>query len=124
MNILTEVTEVLTEILDIEDSRISPDAYLIRDLDVESIDLLELAVELNRRTGAEIIDDHVFLRKLREYVVESEENGLDAGDFLIEKYSFLSKKRVEEILADLEAGPVLKVRDIVSYLEWRQADES
>jgi acyl carrier protein len=124
MNIMNEVTEALAEILDIEDAGITPDTYLVRDLDAESIDLLELAVELNKRTRAEIVDDHLFLRRLREHLVESEANRLDAEDFLSEKYPFLSRPRLREILSDLDSGPVLKVRDLISYLKWRGADES
>ena len=124
MNILNEVTDALVEILDIDDSDVTPDTYLVRDLDAESIDLLELAVELNKRTEAEIVDDHLFLRRLREHLVESETDRRDPEAFLSEKYPFLSKRRLREILSDLEAGPVLKVGDLICYLKWRGVHES
>jgi hypothetical protein len=33
---------------------------------------------------------------------------------------FLTGTRLEEIVSDLEGGPTLKVKDLVSYIEWRQ----
>jgi len=121
MNLLSEVTKAITEILDIEKSSISEDTYLIQDLGAESIDLLELTVELNKRTGTEIVDDHLFMRRLREYLIEIEATHQDPETFLMEKYPFLSRQRVKDIISDLEGGPVLKVGDLVSYLKWQGA---
>ncbi|WP_034621515.1 acyl carrier protein [Desulfovermiculus halophilus] len=121
MSLLTEVTEAITEILDIEESSITEDTYLIRDLGAESIDLLELTVELNKRTGTEIVDDHLFMRRLREHLIEVEATHQNPEIFLMEKYPFLSRQRVKDIISDLEGGPVLKVGDLASYLNWKGA---
>ena len=123
MNILEEITEILAEILDIENHNISPETYLIRELGVESIDLLELAVALNSRFKIDVNDDEIFLRKLRQYITEAEQQNKDILQYLAENLPFLSRKRLEEIIADLEGGPTLKVKDLISYVE-RQCDEN
>lgn len=119
MDIFREIKEILTEILDVEASDITPETYLIRDLDAESIDLLELAVVLNSRFNVDIKDDEIFLRKLRLYIAEAEEQGKDVPRYLMEKTPFLTRGRLEAIIADLEGGPVLKVEDLVSYVAWQ-----
>lgn len=124
MNLMSEVSAALTEILDIEESSIAQDSYLIRDLGAESIDLLELSVELNKRTGTEIVDDHIFMRRLREHLIDVDSTHHDPEALLMEKYPFLSRKRVKDIFSDLDGGPVLKVQDLVSYLSWRNAHGS
>ncbi|MDL1968152.1 MAG: phosphopantetheine-binding protein [Deltaproteobacteria bacterium] len=123
MNILEEITEILAEILDIENHNISPETYLIRDLGVESIDLLELAVALNSIFKIDVNDDEIFLKKLRQYITEAEQQNKDILQYLAENLPFLSRKRLEEITADLEEGPTLKVEDLVSYVE-RQCYEN
>jgi len=117
LDILESIRELLSEILDIEPQEVTPDTYIIRDLGAESIDLLELAVSLNARFGIEVNDDEVFLLRLRDFVMEAEEQGINPADHLAEKLPFLSGDRVREILADLEGGPTLKVADLVSYVK-------
>lgn len=110
------IKEILAEILDAEPGEIMPETYLFRDLGVESIDLMEFAVTLNDQLGTEINEDTVFLRFLREHLAEAEQIGADKADFIAEKFSFLSQERIREILEDLDGGPVLKVKDIVTYI--------
>ena len=54
MNVLEKVTGTLADILDIEAHTIHSETYLIRELEAESIDLLELAVTLNSELQIEI----------------------------------------------------------------------
>ena len=84
----------------------------------ESIDLLELAVSLNARFKVNVNDGEIFLTKLREYIIEAEEEGLDVVLHLLKMLPFLTKKRIKEIVADLEGEPTLKVKDLASYIEW------
>jgi len=121
MDIFGEIKEILTEILDIEDLAITENTYVIRELGAESIDLLELAVALNSRFNVDIKDDEIFLRTLRLYITEAKEHGKDIMQYLLHKFPFLAESRIEEILSDLEGGPVLKVEDLVSYVSWRRA---
>ena len=119
MNIFKQIKKILIEILDIEDREITPETYVIRDLDAESIDLLELAVALNSEFNIEVKDDEIFLRTLRLYITEAKEQGKNTVQYLMEKFPFLTKSRMEEILSDLEEGPTLKVKDLISYVSWR-----
>lgn len=119
MEILSKIQEILAEILDIKDQEITPETYVIRDLDAESIDLLELAVALNSEFNIEVKDDELFLRTFRFYMTEAEEQGSDTVQYLVGKFPFLTEERVKDIISDLEGGPTLKVKDLISYVAWR-----
>lgn len=116
MDILEEITKILADILDIEGREITPETYLIRELGAESIDLLELSVAINARFQIEVNDDELFLRTMRLHLRTAAEEGKDAVGYLAEKYPALTVARVAEILADMGGGPVLRVKDIVSYI--------
>ncbi|MBU2521737.1 MAG: hypothetical protein KKD50_05860 [Proteobacteria bacterium] len=117
MDILEEITKILSDILDIDDRNISPETYLIRELGAESIDLLELAVALNSRFKIDVNDDEIFLRKLRQYITKAGQQNKDILQYLAEKIPFLTRKRLEDIITDLEGGPTLKVKDLAAYVE-------
>ena len=117
MDILEEIKKILVEILDIENHIITPETYLIRKLGAESIDLLELAVAINSRFNIDVNDDEIFLRKLRQYITEAEQQNKNILRYLAKNLPFLSRKRLEEIIADLEEGPTLKVKDLIAYVE-------
>lgn len=119
MDILQKITEALAEILDVNARNIGPDTYLIRDLEAESIDLLELAVVLNAEFQIEVDDDEIFLKTLRIYLDEPKTSPEDMGEYLMEKFPYLTRERIREILDDLAKGPVLKVKDLVSYINWK-----
>jgi len=118
MDVLAEITIILADILDIEGREITPETYLIRELGAESIDLLELSVAINARFQIEVNDDELFLRTLRLHLRTAEQEGKDAVGYLAEKYPALTVARVAEILADMGGGPVLRVKDVVSYIDW------
>ena len=119
MDILGEIKKILAEILDIEDRDITPETYMIRDLDAESIDLLELAVSLNSTFNVEIIDDEIYLRMFRLHIMDAEQRGDVSVRYLSEKFPCQNERRVTEIIGDLQAGPTLKVKDLVSYISWQ-----
>jgi acyl carrier protein len=119
MDVLNKVIDALADILDVNPDAIGPDTYLIRDLEAESIDLLELAVVLNAEFQIEIDDDEIFLRTLRIYLDDPKSRPEDMGQYLMEKYPYLTRERIREILTDLPDGPVLKVKDLVSYIDWK-----
>ncbi len=106
MEIFEETRNILAEILDLEGREITPESYLIRDLGAESIDLLELAAALNARFGIEVNESDIFMKDIR--------NSLKA-----ETIPFLTEQRVGEIAADLDYGPVVKVKDLISYVSWQ-----
>lgn len=108
MDIFEEIKNILAEILDIEAKEVTPESCLIRELGAESIDFLELAATLNARFRIEINEEDVFLR--------------DAGNRLQQAgkvaFPFLTDERRREIAAN-PGSPVLKVKDLVSYVAWR-----
>jgi len=116
MEILTELQNILADLLDIEAEEIQPDTYVIRDLEVESIDLLELAVLLNSKFKLKVDDNQAFLLEIRYQLHrQKRRNQLEV---LQEVYPHIPLIRCEEIVADLQNGPVLKTKDIISYLEF------
>lgn len=124
MDILEEIRKILTEILDIEGREITPETYVLRELGAESIDLLELAVAINARFLIEVNDDDIFLKTLRLHLQKAKEEEIAAAGYLAAKYPALTAARIEEILADLNRGPVLKVKDIQNYIEWQKKNKS
>ena len=114
-----QVRDILAELLDVEAVEITPASYLVRDLGLESIDFLELAVALNQRFKVPVHDDTIFLRNLRLSVMRAQETGMDALECLKMDFGFLSDERLDQILAQLEAGPAIQVQDLVSYIQWQ-----
>ena len=119
MDILEEIKKNLAEILDIENNIITPETYLIRELGAESIDLLELAIAINSGFNIDVNDDKIFLRKLRDYITEAEQQNKNILQYLAKNLPFLSRKRLEEIITDLKSGPTLKVKDLISYIDFQ-----
>jgi acyl carrier protein len=117
MDILKEIKKILAEILDIENHIITPETYLIRELGAESIDLLELAIAINSGFNIDVNDDAIFLRKLRDYITEAEQQNKNILQYLAKNLPFLSRKRLEEMITDLKSGPTLKVKDLISYID-------
>jgi len=116
MDTLTEIKKILTELLDLEKTDISPDTYLIKDLGAESIDLLEIAVTINSRFGIPVKDDDIFLTRFRQYLQEAEQQKEDYVLYIAEKYPFLTKGRIEEIANRTSEGPQLSVKDLMAYV--------
>lgn len=122
LGLFEDIREILIELLDVEAQEVTPRSYLVRDLGVESIDFLELAVALNERFKIEVNDDTVFLRNLRLHLSKASESQADPLEFLKGPYAFLAVDRLQEMLSDLDGGPVLQVRDLVSYVQWQMTD--
>ncbi len=113
------IREILMELLDLEAGAIQLESYLVRDLGVESIDFLELAVALNERFKIPVHDDTVFLRNLRLHLAEAEVAGQPPLEFLKQIYGYLSEQRLAQIVSDLDGGPVIQVQDLVGYVRWQ-----
>ena len=117
--IYQDIVVTLCEILDLEAEDIKAESYLIQELGAESIDLLELAVTFADQFNTTIKDEDIFLKSLRVDLKTAQEKGTRPFDILTEKYPFLSSVRIKEIIAELveiEAGPILKVKDLVAYI--------
>ena len=57
--ILTRVRQILVESFELEPDDVRPDAHLIDDLDLDSIDAIDLAVSLEEETGLDVSEDEL-----------------------------------------------------------------
>ena len=117
MNPFPTICSILAEILDLDPADITPDTYVIRSLKAESIDLLEIGVAMQHQLGIAVDDDSLFLKNVRIVLARAERSGTEPLSALRAEFPHLSEDRLAEILADLSAGPVLQVRDLVSYAQ-------
>ncbi len=118
MEMYDSIKEIVVDILDVDPDEITPETYLVRELNAESIDMMELAVVLADQMEVEVDEEVIFLRYLRDYLAEAKEIGINSSSMIAEKYPFLSPERIEDILGDLDDGPVLQIKDIVAYIEY------
>ncbi len=120
MDILKTLCEIIMEIMDVEGQTITAETYLVRELGAESIDLLELSVSINHHFHIAVKDDDIFLRNFRLFLVEAERLEKEPTSYLQERFPFLSAERIMEILTDLETGPAIKIKDLVSYIAFQR----
>lgn len=111
------ISAILAEILDLDQSEIQPGTYVLRELQAESIDLLEIGVAIQHRLGIAVVDDILFLKTVRLILARAKKGEGDSGAALAEAFPHLSRTRFDAILVDLDGGPVLQVRDLVDYVD-------
>ncbi|OPY13144.1 MAG: Acyl carrier protein [Syntrophus sp. PtaB.Bin001] len=122
MDLLNEIRAILVEILDLEEALIKEETRLRKDLDIESIDMLELALSFSSRFGIEVDEDDIFLQRVPLLIEEAQQEGRDVFAFLSDCIPFLPGERIREIVAEGQADP--KVRDLMDYIAWRLAKAS
>ncbi|BDV01303.1 acyl carrier protein [Thermodesulfomicrobium sp. WS] len=110
-----EIIRIIADIMDQDPHTITPATYLVRDLGAQSIDLLEIGVAMQQRLGIPVQDDTLFLRDLRLVLLRAADEKTAPEAALAQRYPHLSPARISAILADLDAGPVLQVADLVAY---------
>ena len=120
MNPFPIIRLILAEILDLDADQISPETYVIRTLKAESIDLLEIGVAMQHRLHIDVDDDLLFLKNVRTVLNRAEREAKNPLHALKSQYPHLSENRLQHILADLPAGPVLRVEDLVAYATFRE----
>lgn len=118
MNITLKLYELIEEVLDVDASELKQEDYLVRDLGAESIDLLELSISLNSEFNINAVDNDVFLQDLRPVLTASDPDESSRLKSITTRYPHISSDRANEILSDLNAGPVLKIKDIESYIKY------
>jgi acyl carrier protein len=118
MDTLYEIKKILIELLDLDDVEMTPETLLIQELGTESIDLLELAVAINSRFKITVKDDEIFLTRFRLYITEAEQHGKDKTLYIAQKYPFLTEGRIVEIIEHISEGPQLKIKDLISYINY------
>jgi len=55
--VFDKIKEIIAELLDVEDEKITPEARFREDLEADSLDLVELIMEFEERFGGEISDE-------------------------------------------------------------------
>jgi acyl carrier protein len=67
--VLQRVTEVLEQLFEIDPDTVKPEARLYEDLDIDSIDAVDLVIELKKITGRKIQpDDFKSVRTVEDIV--------------------------------------------------------
>lgn len=118
MDTFNEIKKILVELLDLEDAEMTSETFLIQELGAESIDLLELAVAINSRFKISVKDDEIFLTRFRLYLKEAVQHGKDKTLYTAQKYPFLTEGRIVEIIEHISEGPQLKIKDLISYINY------
>lgn len=54
-----ELKALIVETLDIEEEKITPEASLYDDLDIDSLDAMELSMAIEEKCGINIMDDDI-----------------------------------------------------------------
>ena len=119
--IFNQLKEIICDLLDVENDEVTTDTFIIRELEAESIDLMELAIEIKkdffkRQDSNSMSSDVIFLKNLRVDIIKFKSEDLEIKVELKKKYSHLSYERIEEILLELNKGPILKVSDVRDYI--------
>lgn len=67
--IYQRVVSVLEELFEIDAQQVTPDSQLYQDLDIDSIDAVDLVVELKKITGKKVLpDDFKSVRTVQDVV--------------------------------------------------------
>lgn len=122
MQILDKIKQILSEILDVDENEIKYETYLVRELDAESIDLLEAALEFSSEFKIEIKEDDIFLRNLRVLVEQAEETQKDPVETIVDELAHIDRPRLVEMVEELSGGPVLQVGDLERYIRYVVGD--
>jgi acyl carrier protein len=59
VQILAELRSMMVELFDIEAERVVPEARLVEDLDLDSIDAIDMVVKLQEMTGRRVAEDEL-----------------------------------------------------------------
>jgi acyl carrier protein len=103
---LKKMQDIFEDILDIDPEEVSLETYVIRELDAESIDLLEMAVAINSEFKVDVEDENIFLKYLRDFITGDDE--ATKTQEILKQYPFLKTERIKEILEDLKKWPCPK----------------
>ncbi len=76
--ILERVREILSQAFELDPSDVVPTAHLIDDLDLDSIDAIDLAVDLERETGLSLKEDELRAVRVVQDVVDLVHRRLNA----------------------------------------------
>lgn len=57
--IAARVTQVLVDMFELKEAQVTPDAHLYEDLDLDSLDAIDLAVKLKTETGIKLTEQEM-----------------------------------------------------------------
>jgi acyl carrier protein len=78
--IMTRVRDLLTKRFDIDPARITPEARLFQDLDLDSVDAIDIAVELQAWTGRRLPEESLrSIRTVADVISTIEAHIADSG---------------------------------------------
>jgi len=77
--ILTRVVEVLAKSFDLDPDQIHPTSHLFEDLDLDSIDAIDLVVGLEEETGLDVDEDELKAIRIVQDVVDLVDRKLGGG---------------------------------------------
>lgn len=68
--ILKQVQQLLTEAFELEEGAVTPEAHLYRDLDLDSFDAIDLAVNMESKTGIKLQEEELKVIRTVSDIVE------------------------------------------------------
>jgi len=71
IEILEQTKQIMQDLFELEEERLVPEAKLYEDLDIDSIDAVDLLIELKKLSGKNIEPDHFKNVKTLEDVVNT-----------------------------------------------------
>lgn len=122
MNINEEkIANMLGEILGIDDVQesITLDSQLVKDLGAESIDFIDICFQIEKmfKVG-KVSTTEIFPEELKGGQGYSEDKLVE----IVEKYPYVQGDLLEKIKNEKDFSPLLSVRAIYQFAEWRLAN--
>jgi len=68
--ILDHTKQILIQLFELDESLLTPDARLYEDLDIDSIDTVDMLIELKRLTGVNVKPEHFKQARTLQDIVE------------------------------------------------------
>lgn len=67
--LLKQVQQLITEYFELEEGAVTPEAHLYQDLDLDSFDAIDLAVNMESKTGIKLQEEELkFIRTVSDIV--------------------------------------------------------
>ncbi len=117
------IRSILAKILDVNKDDLSPETDILKDLGAESIDLLEIAISLEKEFKIKVDENNLFLKSFRYHLEEAEKKESSEKErlgYLRSIFPFLSEERLKELSSELRNSlfPSVKIKDLISYVKW------
>ncbi len=118
-----KIKSILAKILDVNKNELSPETDIFKDLGAESIDLLEIAISLEKEFKIKVDENNLFLKSFRYHLEEAEKkesSEKEKLEYLRSIFPFLSEERLKELSSELRNSlfPSIKIKDLISYVKW------